>query len=215
MRIKVGLIDDNPKLLQSIGAMLSCFEEIEVVFKTSNQTGLLRQITQHRPQVLLMDIDMPGQSGIQLTAQVKENFSDIRVLMLTVFDQEDKIFDAILAGANGYLLKDEKPIKIVSAVVDVMNGDAPMSAAIARKTLELVKQSGARTKTGNLSQLTDRETEILQHMARGLSYIEISEMLFISPNTVRKHFNNIYEKLHVRNKVEAIQIGLRNNWIGE
>lgn len=214
MRIKVGLIDDNPQLLQSIGTMLSCFEEVELVIKTTSHKELLKQIPLQRPQVLLMDIDMPEKNGIELTSLIKEQFSTIKILMLTVFDQEDKVFDAILAGANGYLLKDEKPLKIISSITDVMNGDAPMSAVIARKTLELVKMGVKKSsKTEGPNQLTERELEILQQMSKGLSYIDIGEKLFISPNTVRKHCNNIYEKLHVHNKVEAIQLGLRNNWI--
>ena len=133
--------------------------------------------------------------------------------MLTVFDQEDKVFQAILAGANGYLLKDEKPMKIISSIEDVMNGDAPMSPMIARKALELIKR-GAKpdTKGPDSFGISEREVEILSWMSQGLSYIEIGEKLFISHNTVRKHFNNIYDKLHVHNKTDAIKVGMDNQW---
>lgn len=212
MKIKVALIDDNPRLLESISQMLSCFDEIELIIKANGHKELLRQLQSQKPHVILMDIDMPEVSGIQLTAQIKTLYPTIKILMLTVFDQEDKVFDAILAGANGYLLKDEKPLKIISSIADVINGDAPMSAVIARKTLELVKKSPAPQQAVANSELTEREREILQFMAQGLSYIEIGEKLFISPNTVRKHCNNIYEKLHVHNKVEAINIGRQKRW---
>jgi DNA-binding NarL/FixJ family response regulator len=213
MKIKVGLIDDNPLLLASIGQMIACFEEIDLLFSASGHKELFLKLQKHKPQVLLMDIDMPEKSGIELTAMVKTQYPNIKILMLTVFDQEDNIFQSILAGANGYLLKDEKPMKIISSVIDVMNGDAPMSPMIARKALELIKRNAKpEQKSPEVFGMSEREIEILKSMADGLSYIEIGEKLFISHNTVRKHFNNIYEKLHVHNKTEAIKIGMDNRW---
>jgi DNA-binding NarL/FixJ family response regulator len=213
MKIRVGLIDDNPQLLASIGQMISCFEEIDLLFSASGHKELFHKLQQHKPQVLLMDIDMPEVNGIELTAKVKNQFPNIKILMLTVFDQEDNVFQSILAGANGYLLKDEKPMKIISSVMEVMNGDAPMSPMIARKALELIKRNAKPEQIApDVFGMSDREVEILKSMADGLSYIEIGEKLFISHNTVRKHFNNIYEKLHVHNKTEAIKIGVENRW---
>ncbi len=117
MKIKVGLIDDNPPLLASMGQMLACFEEVDLVFTASGHKELHRKLQTHKPQVLLMDIEMPEKNGIELTALVKSQYPSIKILMLTVFDQEDKVFESILAGANGYLLKDEKPLKIISSIV--------------------------------------------------------------------------------------------------
>jgi len=213
MKISVVIIDDNPKLIASTSQMLSFFDEVELYFSVSNDAELFKKLKTQQPNVILMDIDMPNKNGIELTAMVKKMYPSIKIIMLTVFDDEDKIFEAVLAGADGYLLKDEKPVKVISAILDVMNGDAPMSPLIARKALELIKNRttkvSIKTQENNL---TVREIEILEKMSKGLNYIEIADQLFISPNTVRKHCNNIYEKLHVHNKVEAIKIGFENRW---
>jgi DNA-binding NarL/FixJ family response regulator len=214
MNIRIGIADDNPKLLQSIASGLKQYEQIEVVFIATNGQDAIDQLAKHTIDVLLMDINMPVLNGIEATKKIKGTHPDIKVVMLTVFDENDKIFDSIMAGASGYLLKDAKTVRIVEAIEDVLDGGAPMSPEIATRILGLLRHQ----KTGELQKqraekfnLTERELEILKAIASGAQYNQIAEQLFISPKTVRKHIENIYGKLHVHNKVEAIHVAMKNN----
>jgi len=216
MNIRIGIADDNPKLLQSISAGLRQYEQLEVTFMATNGQEAMEQLAKHAVDVMLMDINMPVMNGIEATQRLKTTYPDIKVIMLTVFDENDKIFDSILAGASGYLLKDAKTVRIVEAIEDVLDGGAPMSPEIATRILGLLRHQ----KTGELQKqqaekfnLTDRELEILKAIASGAQYNQIAEQLFISPKTVRKHIENIYGKLHVHNKVEAIQVAMKNKLI--
>ena len=216
MVVKVGLADDNPKLIQSIAKGLSHYEHIELVFVAMNGQEVLENLAKMSIDVMLMDINMPVMNGIDSTQQLKEKYPDVKVIMLTVFDENDKIFDSILAGASGYLLKDVKTIEIIQAIEEVLEGGAPMSPEIATRILGLLRGKS----TGELQQkradkfgLTPREVEILQEIASGAHYNQIAEKLFISPKTVRKHIENIYSKLHVHNKVEAIQLAMKHKLI--
>ncbi len=216
MVVKVGLADDNPKLIQSIAKGLSHYEHIELVFVAMNGQEVLENLAKRSIDVMLMDINMPVMNGIDSTQQLKEKYPDVKVIMLTVFDENDKIFDSILAGASGYLLKDVKTIEIIQAIEEVLEGGAPMSPEIATRILGLLRGKS----TGELQQkradkfgLTPREVEILQEIASGAHYNQIAEKLFISPKTVRKHIENIYSKLHVHNKVEAIQLAMKHKLI--
>lgn len=150
---------------------------------------------------------MPVMSGIVATAKINEKFPEIKIVMLTVFDDEDKILKAIKSGASGYLLKDESVEKIVESIDMVLNGGAPMSAAIASKTLKLLKQSSDIISEDPQEDfnLSKREVEVLEFLKKGFDYIQIAEKLFISPFTVRKHIENIYKKLQVNNKMQAVQ----------
>jgi len=206
MKIKVGLVEDIPHLQQAIRENLSGFDSVELLFVASNGQELLDKLREQQPDVILMDINMPVMNGIQATSRVRTLFPSIRIIMLTVFDDGDNIFNSILAGANGYLLKDARPSKLIDAIEEAMEGGAPMSPQIAAKTLQLVR--GQRTEPlpeENDFKLSKRELEILDRIATGDNYQQIADKLFISPKTVRKHIENIYSKLHVHNKVEAIQ----------
>ncbi len=216
MKIRVGLADDNPKLLQSISAGLKQYEQIQIEFVAIDGNEVLERLDKYPIDVMLMDINMPDMNGIEATEKIKEKFPDIKVIMLTVFDENDKIFDSILAGASGYLLKDVKTIQIVEAIEDVLDGGAPMSPEIATRILGLLRgKSTGELKKERAKQfnLTNRELEILQEIASGAHYNQIAEKLFISPKTVRKHIENIYSKLHVHNKVEAIQLAMKHKMI--
>lgn len=212
--IRVAVAEDNPKLAEAIRENLECFEGIELLFIASNGQDLIDKLSEKSCDLVLMDINMPVMDGITATSEVRRKFPSIKVIMLTVFDDGDNIFNSILAGATGYVLKDEKPARLLAAIEDAMEGGAPMSPAIAQKTLQFVrgqKPEPARPETDfNLSR---REIEILEQMAQGLNYNEIADKLFISPKTVRKHFENIYQKLHAHNKIEAISIARRNKLI--
>lgn len=217
--IKVGLVDDNPSLLRNISQNLSIFEELTVVFKAFNGQDALDQLTHHSPDVILMDIQMPEMDGIEATRRIKSLYPDQKIMMLTVLDQEDKIFDAIKAGASGYLLKDEKPSRILACIEELLDGGAPMSPVVAMKTLEMLRNQQVTGRpleilrgpeTFNLSK---REIEILNKVVDGYSYQQIAEQLFISAKTARKHIENIYHKLHVHSKLEAVQMAHKNRWV--
>ncbi|GAB3703467.1 two-component system response regulator DegU [Spirosoma flavus] len=226
MPVRIALVEDNPVLLQTLSRNLSLFNEVQVIFTASNGQEAVRLVSLHQPQVVLMDIDMPLMNGIEATRQIREQYPDVRVLMLTVFDYDDKIFAAIRAGASGYLLKEERADQIVNAVEAVVGGGAPMSPLIAYKTLALLRQQSTATAPTASSlnvatkpaptpaqfELTIREVEILELLTNGLSPTEIGNKLFISLSTVRKHIENIYDKLYVHTKLEAIRIAEQHKW---
>jgi DNA-binding NarL/FixJ family response regulator len=219
MKIKIGIAEDNENLVKSLLENLSDYPEIDVVFTAYNGENALEKLEkinqESLPEVILMDIEMPVMNGIEATAKITAKYTGIKIIMLTVFDQEDKIFDSILAGASGYLLKDEPVSKIIEGIKESYNGGAAMSPAVAAKSLLLLRQGGIKPVSDSENNLlSKREMEILEQIANGLSYTQIADMCFISPGTVRKHIENIYEKLHVHTKLEAVQMASRNNWFG-
>lgn len=217
--IKIGLVDDNPTLLRNISQNLSIFDELDIVFKAINGLDVLDKLNNHHPDVILMDIEMPAMNGIEATREIKRRNPSQKIMMLTVLDREDKIFEAIKAGATGYLLKDEKPSRILASIEEMMDGGAPMSPVIALKTLEILKnQHIIANKIETLQSpesfnLSKREIEILEKIADGQNYNQIAEKLFISAKTARKHIENIYQKLHVHSKLEAVQVAQKNRWV--
>jgi DNA-binding NarL/FixJ family response regulator len=212
MRIKIALAEDNPQLAKATKEILSSFDEVEVLFVASNGHELIQQLPTKIPDIILMDINMPVMDGIEAARRVHHLFPAIKIVMLTIFDDSEKIFEAILAGATGYLLKDEKPGKILSAIEDAVEGGAPMSASIAIKALQLIRGKKLDNSTVSTEfNLSAREMEILELVAKGEYYHQIADKLFISPKTVRKHVENIYSKLQVHNKVEAIQLATKHN----
>ncbi len=217
--IKVGLVDDNPTLLRNIGQNLSIFEEIEIVFKANGGHDAIDKLNNYHPDMLLMDIEMPEMDGIETTRQIKALFPEIKIMMLTVLDREDKIFEAIKAGASGYLVKDERPSNIVAAIEELMEGGAPMSPIIAMKTLQILRKqeinntSIEEVETTESFNLSKREVEILEKITQGLNYNQIADQLFISAKTARKHIENIYQKLHVHTKMGAVAVAQKNRWV--
>lgn len=167
-----------------------------------NLMNVVSEFRKSTPDIVLMDIGLPGISGIEGVRIVKENFETIEVLMFTVFDDEEKIFEAIKAGASGYLLKKSSPSEIIEAVFSLYHGGAPMSASIARKVINSFQSKASNTK--DTYQLTPRESEVLHSLIDGLSYQKLAEKYFISISTVRTHIKHIYEKLHVNSKAEAV-----------
>lgn len=209
MQIKVGLVEDNPHLARSLQENLSAFEGVQVLFVASNGQDALQKLFSATPDIILMDINMPVMDGIEATRRVKHQFPSVKIIMLTVFDDGDNLFNSILAGATGYLLKDEKPHKILAAFEEAMEGGAPMSPIIASKALQLIrgKNPDAQLNAQEFN-LTKREIEILELIAKGETYQQIADKTFISPKTVRKHIENIYEKLQVHNKVDAVRLAM-------
>ncbi len=217
--IKVGLVDDNPTLLRNISQNLSIFDELEIVFKAINGLDVLDKLNNYSPDVILMDIEMPAMDGIEATREIKKRFPQQKIMMLTVLDREDKIFEAIKAGATGYLLKDEKPSRILACIEELLDGGAPMSPIVAMKTLEILRnqqvseQKIEKIQSPETFNLSKREVEILEKISNGLNYNQIADQLFISAKTARKHIENIYQKLHVHSKLEAVQLAQKNRWV--
>ncbi len=218
--IRVAIVDDKQPNRVSLSEKISYSKEFEVSFLASNGQEFLDKMHTRKkedwPDIVLMDIDMPVMNGIEAVHYACEIYPQTKFLMLTVFDDDDKIFDAIKAGAIGYLLKDEKVEMIIDSIKEVIeSGGAPMSPRIARKALNLLMQSNIELKKEHQREdtnLTDREKEILKHLVDGYDYKMAGEKLFISPNTVRTHITNIYKKLHVCNKAQAIKIAMKNKW---
>ncbi|MCX7611359.1 MAG: response regulator transcription factor [Ignavibacterium sp.] len=215
--ITVALAEDNDFLAKSIKEKLSFFsDEIKLLFRAKNGKEFISILETYKEvQVALMDIEMPIMDGITATAELSEKYPNIKVIMLTVFDDDEKIFKAIRAGAMGYLLKEESPQKIVDSIKLVLEGGAPMSATIASKTLQLLRNpiNIDKKNTEQDFNLSSREIEVLELLKKGYDYNKTAEQLFISPYTVRKHIENIYRKLQVHNKIEAVQKAIQNRII--
>ena len=212
--IHLAIVDDKQPNRVSLSEKLSFVKDINVVFLAANGEDFLEQMKQQKqlPDVVLMDIDMPIMNGIEAVNTATELFPNTRFVMLTVFDDDDKIFEAIKAGAIGYLLKDENVDRIVAAVYEIMEyGGSPMSPRIARKALQLLSQ-GKPQKTKAETVLSVREMDILKGLVEGLDYKGVAEKLFISPHTVRTHITKIYQKLHVSSKTQAVMLAVKNKW---
>ncbi|MFT3701991.1 MAG: response regulator transcription factor [Agriterribacter sp.] len=201
MAIRIVIFEDNERLRESLVFLLNSSNEYLVVadFNNCNDAGNVVRI--YKPDVVLMDIDMPGESGIKGVSFVKEASPETAVIMYTVFEDDEKLFNCLCAGANGYLLKKVAPEKLFSAIREVVEGGAPMSPSIARKVLNSFDQSKMKS---NQYQLTPRELEVLQYLAKGYSSKMIGSELGISFDTARSHLKNIYNKLHVNCGKEAI-----------
>ena len=208
MRITLGLVEDQALLADDLVEKLSLHDELTVVLTARNGVDLLEKLQHSQPQVLLMDIEMDQMDGIDATRRVKTLYPPIKIIMLTVFDDDQKLFDAIRAGASGYLLKDTPAQKLGNAIQEVLDGGAPMSPSIASKALNLLRTAPDKPpQQRNIAEeanLTQREQEVLELLAQGLSVKQISEKLFVVEKTIRKHLEHIYEKLQVDGSRGAI-----------
>lgn len=222
MSIRVGIVDDKQVNRTTVKEKLIKYPEIKLVLEARNGEDFLQQLKEapqeKKPHVVLMDLEMPVLDGIQTIAMAAPANPDIKFIVLTVFEDNEKIFEAIKAGAHGYLLKDEKAINITEAISQVIEYDGmPMSPVIARKAMEMLKQSTSlpeqKTKPSAEAILSDRELDILKELATGKNYKAIGEKLFISPFTVRKHVSNIYNKLHVDSRIQVISVAQKNKWV--
>ena len=205
---KIGLADDNRMLQQAIVERLGYFHDLHCKFKADNGEDLLARLAKdNRVDLILMDIEMPKMNGIEATFQVKNRYPHIKIIMLTVFDNDESIFKAIKAGADGYLLKDTGPEDLYRAILETLNGGASMTPSIAMKTLRMFREpvDFEPIHSAETIKLTQRETEVLEQLSTGLKYDQIAGNLFLSVGTIRKHVENIYAKLQVCNKLEAIR----------
>ncbi|HEY4877153.1 MAG TPA: response regulator transcription factor [Puia sp.] len=224
MPVKVAFVDDNMVNRNTFARKIQNFDDLEIVFIAPNGNVCLEELKElspeKMPQVLFVDLQMPNMSGIQLIQIAKTLYPSLHFIVLTVFDDDERIFEAIKAGANGYLLKDDNAISLRNAITNSLEqGGAPMSPSIARKALDILsKASVTSVKSDNTessldSLLSEREKEILQHTIKGYSPKQIADTLFISIYTVRKHIANIYEKLHVNTNTQVMNLAYKNKWI--
>jgi RNA polymerase sigma factor (sigma-70 family) len=201
MAIRVAIVEDNPGILNALEEVLRLDDNYEWAGSYATAEIAIKEIPDVLPDVVLMDINLgTGLNGIDCVKKLKPLQPSVLYLMCTVYEEDDKIFDALKAGASGYILKKTQPLKLLEAIKELYEGGAPMSSQIARKVVMNFQEK----KDKGLEELSPREREILEHLAKGLLYKEISAELGISQETVRKHVYNIYEKLHVSNRVEAI-----------
>jgi DNA-binding NarL/FixJ family response regulator len=213
--IKIALVDDNSFLIKTVQEKLSFFEDLSLKFTAIHGEDLLEKLDKnHNIDLILMDIEMPKMNGIEATSLVKQKYPQIKIIMLTVFDNDENIFNAIKSGADGYLLKEVNPRDLNQGIIDTMNGGATMTPSIALKTLKLFRNPVEfDIKITEEIKLTVREIEVLEQLSKGLKYDSIAQNLFLSTGTIRKHVENIYTKLQVHNKLEAIQKAKNNNLI--
>jgi DNA-binding NarL/FixJ family response regulator len=205
MPTRIVIFEDNDRLRESLVVLMQHSEDYLVVGHYNNCDHAMEVTRTHEPDVVLMDIDMPGKSGVEGVALVKEARPDTAVIMYTVIEDNDKLFQCLCAGANGYLLKKTPPQKLFDAIQEVIIGGAPMSPQIARKVLGSFHVHSNRVSYN----LSPRETEVLQYLIKGFGTKQIATELFISSDTVRSHLKNIYQKLHVNCGKEAIVKALR------
>ena len=213
--IKIAVAEDNGFLAKAVEEKISFFDDLKFKYRGANGNEFIGKLEQdHNVDVILMDIQMPEKDGIATTEYVKNKYPHIKILMLTVFDDDDNIFRSIQAGADGYLLKETNPTELHKAIKDVLEGGAAMTPSVALKTLNILrhpqKMTSDKVQVEEIK-LSKRETEILEQLSKGLNYMQIAENLIISPSTVRKHIENIYKKLQVHNKMEAVQKAMKHN----
>lgn len=214
MSVRIAIVDDNTFLIKAVEEKLSFFEDLEVRYTAMHGEELLAKLEEnHNIDLILMDIEMPIMNGIEATFKVKQKYPHIKIIMLTVFDNDENIFNAIKAGADGYLLKEINAGDLHSGILETLNGGAAMNPSIALKTLKLLRNPFVEERETEDIKLTTREVEVLEQLSKGLSYNAVAENLYLSTGTIRKHIENIYRKLQVHNKLEAVQKAKRNNII--
>lgn len=200
--IRVAIVEDNQILRKSIEQLFAQTDDIKCVASIKNLHNIISTINKDIPDIVLMDIGLPDISGIEGVRTIKNNFNQILILMFTVFEDDEKIFEAIREGASGYLLKKTRPTEIIEAIRELYLGGSPMSPSVARKVLQHF-QSASPFKENEFS-LSVREKEIVFALVDGLSYKKIAEKYYLSVHTVRKHISSIYQKLHVHSKSQAV-----------
>jgi len=198
----IGLVEDDSSLRATLTEILSTSPDWKLTGAFQNAEEALPALQKNPPEVVLMDIQMPGMSGIECVAKLKASNPDILVLMVTVYDNNDRVFEALAAGASGYLLKRDAPTRLIECLNDILTGGSPMSSAIARKVVQFFHKEP--TPPNRDLHLTPRETQILDLLVKGSLYKEIAWELNIGMETVRTHLHNIYTKLHVRTRTEAV-----------
>jgi DNA-binding NarL/FixJ family response regulator len=199
--IRIVIYEDNPQLREGLCMLINGTDGYEVLGAYKNCNDIAAQVDELRPDVILMDIDMPGTDGIEGLKVVRSRNMEVKILMLTVFDDNKNVFEAIKSGANGYVLKKTPPARLLEYIHDAQQGGAPMTSSVAAQVLKMFSEVNHPAPSHNLS---EREMEVLQLLVNGYSYKMIASEMFIAIDTVRSHIKNIYEKLHVNSKSEAV-----------
>lgn len=200
--IKILIYEDNPQLREGLTMLINGSDGFDVLASYPNCNNVVQEVQAFKPDVVLMDIDMPGVNGIEGLKRIREVDSDVKILMLTVFDDNKNIFQAISHGANGYILKKTPPARLLEYIAEAQTGGAPMTASVATQVLRMF--SSMNNEKGEDYNLSEREKHVLQLLVDGYSYKMIASEMFISIDTVRSHIKKIYEKLHVNSKSEAV-----------
>ncbi|MBK8143341.1 MAG: response regulator transcription factor [Chitinophagaceae bacterium] len=200
--IKVMLYEDNPQLREGLTMLIEGSEGFTVLASFKNCNNVSSEVEAFKPDVILMDIDMPGVNGIEGLKIIRQHNQEVKVLMLTVFDDNKNVFEALKSGANGYVLKKTPPAKLLEYILEAASGGAPMTSSVATQVLKMFSE--VQVPQGEDYNLSDREKEVLQHLVNGYSYKMIASDMFIAIDTVRSHIKKIYEKLHVNSKSEAV-----------
>jgi len=206
MPLRIAIFDDNKNIRDSIHMLLKTEKDFEVVGSFAHVLDCLEDVKECKPDVILMDIEMPGMKGIEAVKIIKKELPEVLILMQTVFEDDDNVFDSICAGAAGYILKNFLNTKLIDSIRELKFGGSPMSPTIARKVLAKMQQIPQHISNSPEPdyKLTPREKEVLACVVNGLSYKMIADALFISYETVRSHIKHIYEKLHVASLTEAV-----------
>lgn len=206
MKKRIIIVEDNISIREGFRAVLETIEKYEVVNLYSNVEEALEYLDQDLPNVVLMDIELPGMDGIAGTIRIKKQYPECIVLIITVLEDSEKVFRSLCAGAGGYIVKNSNISEIVQNIDEALAGGAPMSLSIARMVVQSFQQQ-------QNSPLTERETEVLQSIAEGKSYSKIALDLYVSKETIRSHIKNIYRKLEVSSKADAIKVANSNKWV--
>jgi len=212
MKTRVALCEDNEDFRESLKQFIEDTPGYSVIASLSSAQDIIHAISENTPEVILMDIDMPGMTGIEATRLVKSNFPNVQVIILTVYDDDDKIFKAILAGATGYLLKKTPPVRIIDSIKEITEGGASMNASIVKKVLSFFSDHHGSAQSNEYT-LSQRELDILKCLVNGDSYKMIADNCNISIGTVRSHINNIYKKLHINSKSEAVAKAIKERLV--
>ncbi len=215
MSVRIILFDDNKNLRDSISLLIQTESSFELAGSYSNVFTCIEDIEESKPDVILMDIEMPGMTGIEAVKLIRKSYPKIAILIQTVFEDDDRVFDSICAGANGYILKDQLNSRLIDAIHELEFGGSPMSPSIASKVLSKMQQLTPHIKPEAAPdyQLTHREKEVLACIVEGLAYKMIAANLHISYETVRSHVKKIYEKLHVASLTEAVSKAMREGLV--
>lgn len=209
MRITLAIVEDLDEVRDGLKNFISLSQDFKVLntFKTAEEAVI--DLPKLKPDVVIMDINLPGMNGIDCIRKIKDKSPGTQFMMFTVYENDEKVFEALKAGASGYLLKNTGLVQLIESLKELYNGGSPMSANIARKLVTLFRNE--QKQAPSLEVLSHRENEILQLLAKGLLYKEIADQLAISVSTVRQHIHHIYEKLHVQNRTEAINKAFGKN----
>ena len=201
-KVKVSIVEDIDEVRESIGKLLQGSDKFTLTSSFTNAEQAEKNLPREKPDIVIMDISLPGRSGIECLQKIKENCGDTQFIMYTIFEDDEKVFEALEAGASGYLLKKTPKEKILESLMELYEGGSPMSTQIARKVIEAFQRRKMISEEER--SLTKKEKEVLDLLAKGFLYKEIADKLSITINTVKQHIHSVYEKLHVTNKAEAI-----------